>query len=107
MTKMGKHVIGLEVLSRIFIPNAVELDNGNEILIDIENHISEYVHKKYDGIVGGNGRLYHNKDEVYGNQYGYGCEYCNTNLIKSMIGYKYMNYCPRCGTKIDEGHERK
>jgi len=29
-----------------------------------------------------------------------GCDYCNTNRIKSMIGYKYMNFCPRCGKKI-------
>jgi hypothetical protein len=29
-----------------------------------------------------------------------GCGYCNTKRIGSMIGYKYMSYCPRCGKKI-------
>lgn len=29
-----------------------------------------------------------------------GCDYCNTNRIKSMIGYEYMSFCPRCGKKI-------
>jgi len=29
-----------------------------------------------------------------------GCDYCNTTQIKSMIGYKYMKFCPRCGKEL-------
>lgn len=29
-----------------------------------------------------------------------GCYYCNSKRIESMIGFKFMSYCPRCGKKL-------
>ena len=59
---MYKIAIGLEVTSRIFLPQEINSEDANEILIDIEDHIGEYMQEKYSAITGGSGKLIYNTD---------------------------------------------
>ena len=92
---MNKNYYGLEIKSRIILSEEICGDDANEILIDVEDYIGEYVKEKYNAVTGGSGKLL-----KVGEEQADGCDYCNTTRIKSMIGYEYMHYCPRCGKKI-------
>jgi hypothetical protein len=61
---MHETAIGLEVTSRIFLSEEINSDDANEILIDIENHITNYMKEKYNAVVGGSGKLIYNKGEL-------------------------------------------
>lgn len=52
---MNKKIIGVEILSRISFTEEIDSQKAREILEDIENHISEYVSKKYNSFVTGKG----------------------------------------------------
>lgn len=59
---MNDKAIGLYVVSRIFLPEEIFIDDANEILIDIENHIGDYMNEKYGAVTGGSGKLLHSKE---------------------------------------------
>ena len=59
---MHKIAIGLEVTSRIFLPQEINSEDANEILINIEDHIGEYMQEKYGAVTGGSGKLIYNTD---------------------------------------------
>jgi len=54
---MYKTAIGIEVISKIILQKEIDSDEATEILIDIEDRISEYMKEKYGAIAGGSGKL--------------------------------------------------
>jgi hypothetical protein len=59
---------GLELISKIYLSKDTNVDTANEILVDIENHITDYMKEKYNAVVGGSGRLIYRKGELNDNQ---------------------------------------
>lgn len=54
---MYEKATGLEVISKIYLPDKINSDDANEILVDIECHITDYMKEKYNAVVGGSGKL--------------------------------------------------